>query len=434
MSNQFTLRNRSTGSATPYTTYAAARAAASSGNLIQINASIDEQILLKNGVDILISPGTTSFNADEFPLITDGGDPCVCNIYGGGTLRHDYPGQECIMLSNAYTNVSLKCQSIICIGGDTDSISGAAINISNGARFTLECDEILSEYNCAISVTGESEIFIECGRIVSGIGESTNSGAPVVNLTANGVLNVGEIICKGTGSCLHVKGGLINSKIERLITESTTEESFPTLQMSNGSGTQELILYFNEIQNFNSGEAVKVSQGKVTLIGDTIHADDNLSMNFLSPIISANVICNKIISDTKGINIDNSNQEIIIDANYIEGNIGNDGVIKSSGTSKYMLRNAKITCTDTSSNSVCIYIPNSAANLQTIQIENLILVTGNISTGDTIRRIGDNEMKIKNLGLFVNKEINLTKTPLLIGTGVTGPNANYKYIINALIV
>ncbi len=59
-------------------------------------------------------------------------------------------------------------------------------------------------------------------------------------------------------------------------------------------------------------------------------------------LVSANFQCDEIISGTKGINIDNSDEPIIIDANYIEGSNGNDGVINSASGSNYVLRNAKI--------------------------------------------------------------------------------------------
>jgi hypothetical protein len=41
----------------------------------------------------------------------------------------------------------------------------------------------------------------------------------------------------------------------------------------------------------------------------------------------------KLLASTKGINISNSDEQVIIDANFIEGSNGNDGVIKSASGS-----------------------------------------------------------------------------------------------------
>ena len=105
-------------------------------------------------------------------------------------------------------------------------------------------------------------------------------------------------------------------------------------------------------------------------------------------------------------------------------------MVRSAAGSNYVLRNARIKCTDTSADSVCIYLPDGDENDQSIEIENLILVTGNTTSGDTIKRIGSNSINIKNLGLFVNKEINESIINLQIGTG-TGTGENFKYIVSS---
>lgn len=410
MSTQVALFDRSTGSSgmpVYYATYDDARAAASSGDLIEIVPSMDQQLLLKNGVDILIKEGTWAVNADEFPLITDGGDPCVCNIYGGAIFQNAFPDQPCVKLTDPGTVLNMQCDSLLCVGGNTSSVSAPTIEITGGAKFNLVCNQIQNDYNSAIYITGGSEIFIQCNRIISGT--TSNTGAPVVVLNATGVLNADEIICKGTGTCLQITGGLVNSKIGKLITLSTSESSDPTLLLSGGSGTQELILYFNEIQNLNVGEAVKANQGKLTLIGNKIFSNDDLTLNFIHPIISAYVQCDKIISTNKGIHIENQSNQIIIDANYIEGGNGNNGVIRSALFSKYIIRNAKIVNTytgDVDPYSIGIFINYGETNSQTIELENLIIVTGNDSNDLCIKfedGLLPTTMDIKNLNLFSNK-------------------------------
>ena len=52
---EVSLKAKSTGALTYYSTYADARSAAGSGDTIQIWADLDEQIILKDGVDIFIA-------------------------------------------------------------------------------------------------------------------------------------------------------------------------------------------------------------------------------------------------------------------------------------------------------------------------------------------------------------------------------------------
>ena len=194
------------------------------------------------------------------------------------------------------------------------------------------------------------------------------------------------------------------------------------------------MLYFNEINNYNSnaGDAVKVTGGNATLIGNNIYCVNGLSLNLTDDIQSAYIKSDNIISLTKGINIDNENDPIVIEANYIEGSNGNDGVVRSATGSNYVLRNAKIKNTFTGSSSpysIGVYIEgNLSSNDQSIEIENLIIVTGTTSNDHSILRDGTTNIDIKNLGLFVKKAISENIT-LKIGTG-TGSGENFKYIIS----
>ncbi|MBK7254407.1 MAG: hypothetical protein IPI04_10975 [Ignavibacteria bacterium] len=138
----------------------------------------------------------------------------------------------------------------------------------------------------------------------------------------------------------------------------------------------------------------------------------------------------EIISKTKGINIDNNpssgNKKVIIDANIIEGSNGNDGVIRSATGSNYVVRNAKIKNTATSSPSIGIYIETGTNTLdQAIELENLIIVTGVDTTDFSLFRDGTTVgIIIKNLGLFVKKDKN-TLVTFAIGT-----STNYKYVVS----
>jgi hypothetical protein len=153
-----------------------------------------------------------------------------------------------------------------------------------------------------------------------------------------------------------------------------------------------------------------------------------MSVDLSNIVISALIQCDEIISGTKGINISNSDEQVIIDANFIEGSNGNDGVIKCNNSTNLILRNAKIKNTYTGSSSpysLGIYITDNNTN-QMIELENIIIVTGTTSNDFSIFRDGSTNIDIRNLGLFVKKAISNNIT-LKIGTGISG---NFKYIIS----
>ncbi|MCB0726054.1 MAG: hypothetical protein KDD00_01220 [Ignavibacteriae bacterium] len=246
-------------------------------------------------------------------------------------------------------------------------------------------------------------------------------------LQGTGFISADELICGGKGSCLDFKAGNITANIIKITSLETENAGYPTILLDDGSQNQNLILYFDEIQNLNSngGDAVKITEGIATLIGRRIYALNGMSVDLNNIIISALIQSDEIISETKGINISNSDEQVIIDANYIEGSNGNDGVIRSASGSNYLIRNAKITNTYTSSPSIGIYLDTGS---QTIEIENLIIVTGTETNDFSIFRNSTTNIDIKNLGLFVKKAISMHIT-LKIGTG-TGTGENFKYIIS----
>ncbi|MCY7360702.1 MAG: hypothetical protein LH629_01330, partial [Ignavibacteria bacterium] len=72
MATQISLVTAATGALTFYSNYASARTASNAGDLIQIWADLtDEQLLLKDGVDIWIAPGRIIETSQGMPLIID---------------------------------------------------------------------------------------------------------------------------------------------------------------------------------------------------------------------------------------------------------------------------------------------------------------------------------------------------------------------------
>ena len=431
MDTQTSVVTAATGAVTFYSTYASARTAANAGDLIQIWADLtDEQILLKDGVDIWIAPGRIIKTSNEMPLIIDNitgyTSPVNVNITGNGIFRNSSDKHKCVKITNSGSKITIMCDSIEGIGTDPEDSEWATVHIVNAAKFYLTCNKVSNVNQKAIYFDNEvADININADIIENG----EYAGGDVISIKGDGILNANEVICRNNGSCLNHKAGTFIANILKLTSVNEDVESAGTVHLSDGTGTQNLTLFFDEIQNLSKegGNAVTASEGILNLNGRYIYSKAGLSMDLAA---DADILVDEIISKTKGININNNpssgNKKVIIDANIIEGSNGNDGVIRSATGSNYVVRNAKIKNTATSSPSIGIYIETGTNTLdQAIELENLIIVTGVDTTDFSLFRDGTTVgIIIKNLGLFVKKDKN-TLVTFAIGT-----STNYKYVVS----
>ncbi len=433
MATQTSVVTAATGAVTFYSTYASARTAANAGDLIQIWADLtDEQILLKDGVDIWVAPGRIIKTSQSVPLILDNNtgytSPVSVNITGNGVFRNSNDKYRCVAIYNSGSKVTIMCDSLEGIGTDPEDSEWATVHIVNAAKFHLTCDKVSNVNQKAIYFDNEvADININVDVIENG----EYAGGDVISIKGDGILNANEVICRNNGSCLNHKARTFIANILKLTSVNEDVESAGTVHLSDGTGTQNLTLFFDEIQNLSKegGNAVTASEGILNLNGRYIYSKAGLSMDLAA---DADILVDEIISKTKGINIDNNptegNKKVIIDANIIEGSNGNDGVIRSATGSNYVVRNAKIKNTYTGSStpySRGIYIEgNSQANDQTIELENLIIVTGTGTLDYSIFRAGSTNIDIKNLGIFVKVDKNN-----LVSFKI-GILTNYKFIIS----
>ena len=430
MATQTSVVTAATGAVTFYSTYASARTASSAGDLIQIWADLtDEQILLKDGVDIWVAPGRIIKTSQSVPLILDNDtgytSPVSVNITGNGVFRNSNDKYRCVAIYNSGSKVTIMCDSIEGIGTDPEDSEWATVHIVNAAKFYLTCNKVSNVNQKAIYFDNEvADININADIIENG----EYAGGDVISIKGDGILNANEVICRNNGSCLNHKAGTFIANILKLTSVNEDVESAGTVHLSDGTGTQNLTLFFDEIQNLSKegGNAVTASEGILNLNGRYLYSKAGLSMDLGA---DADILVDEIISKTKGININNNpssgNKKVIIDANIIEGSNGNNGVVKSANGSNYVVRNAKIKNTTTSSPSIGIYIESGDADDQIIEIENIIIVTGTNTNDFSIFRNGmTNGIAIKNLGLFVKKD----KSSLV--TFEVGTSTNFNYIIS----
>jgi len=430
MATEVSVKAASTGTVLYYSTYSAARSTASSGDVIQIWADLDEQIILKDGVDIWIAPGRILDMTGASPTIIDNGVKCRCNIFGSGILKNSYSGgtkQECVKISDDESEIYIECDYLVGLGGTAANTWNApTVSVTNAARFSLVCNQIYSYRNSVVIISNCDNFYIKSKSVISGIESNTNVGPAVLYLNGSGSIYLDELVCNGYGSCLEQTGGIINGKILKIKTLNNGTAAHPAILVDNVSGDQLLNLNFDEIENLNStdGDAVTIAEGSAILTGRRIYSSKGLSLDLGA---NANIRCSEIISDVQGVNIHNTDPErIIIDADIIKGGIGNNGAVYAVNSANFTLRNATVTCTNTSSSSTAIYLNPGGGNL-VVEFINLIAVTGNTTWGNSVYCIpGVNDTNINNYTLFVNKVVD--GATVIIGTG-----ANHKYIIDLLV-
>ena len=432
MATQVSLKAASTGALTYYSTYAAARSSAAAGDVINIRADLNEQIILKDGVDIIITSGRILNMTSAYPTITDNGVKCICNIFGEGIILNSYTGstkQECIKITDDESEIYIECDYLSAPGGETSGAGNfPTVNVANAKKFTLYCNNIYNSRNTAVKITDCSSFFIKSKKITSGTFDtgSKNLGKSVIEFKGSGSVFADEVICDGYGSCIEQTGGIAFFKILKITTLTNATAANPTVLVDNVTGEQFLDLNFDEIQNLNTtdGDAVTLAEGKAKLTGRRIYSEKGLSLDLGA---NANIICSEIISVMQGVNITNSaSEKIILDADLIEGAGGNGGVIYAVNDANFTIRNAKIKNTSSTGSSYGIYLNPGNGN-PFITLDNVIVVTGNLTSGETIYCLtGSNETYIYNYGMFVNKVFGGVQ--LLVGD-----SSNYKVIDDILI-
>ena len=451
------------GSITPYTTYGSARADAVSGDLIQIRADLNEQILLKNLVDIWIMPGVViDFVAvsptPQGPTITDNNTAVTCNIYGMGIIKNTdttTSGRfECIKISNSNTKLSIECDYIEAVGSTVASRSGPCIYIQNGIKFHLICNKVYNKNNVAMWIgsltTPIIDINLNVKLVETGIITTLDSGGSAIITHGNGFINIDEILCRNSGHCLSHRAGDMVARIKELKTicnragQNIACVHIPST--TQGTGTQELILYFDEIQCLKgntgssevlSGSGVEATGGKSILIGRRIFSSSSYAISYGGTQTNGGLLkCDEIVSESNiAINLGTFLYEFNIIANYIEGNytgIGNSVVILTSGSSAiYTIKNSTIKNNNTSASSKGIYFEN----INPIVTLNKVKIISGSENINNIYLGNGNSIDVFNYGLFLNDGIDQDKIILKIGVGtnILDPGYNYQCIIDPLL-
>ncbi|MEO6694281.1 MAG: hypothetical protein ABIY50_09960 [Ignavibacteria bacterium] len=246
-----------------YTTYTTARIDAVSGDLIQIRSDLNEQIVLKNGVDIWIMPGVVVNNTSGITIVdvvSGTFQEVHCKIYGEGIIKNT-GGYSGIFINNSSSELSIECDYIE--GTSSGTSLFRTIYISQASRFDLKCNYILSKsVALQLGTFGGGSVFnvvqdanINVLKVETGDSNSTIIGTSIVTYS-NGFMKINEILCKNRGHCvLHVAGSML-ARIGKATTVRANlnfESTINIGQPGQTNGTEKLIMYFDEILSLGSG-------------------------------------------------------------------------------------------------------------------------------------------------------------------------------------
>lgn len=357
------------GSVSLYSDYKTARDDAVDYDLIQIRADLSEQIVLKDKVDIWIMPGVVlDYDpSSPSPTITDNNVAVECSIYGKGVIKNTRNNSSTllntILISNSNSKITIECDKI---ENDSPGLAIACIS-SNAAKFHLKCNNVFGKRGGAIFLNNSnSNINVEVTKVETGLEGDSNTGSSAVITRGNGFIKIDEILCRNTGHSLSQRAGKVLARIKKLTTINNRSGAniacVHVPSTSQGTGTEELILYFDEIQSLEgeelSGTGIEATGGKSVFIGRRVFSSTTYAFSFGGSQTKGGYFkCDEIISESSiAIQSGAYSEELNIYANKIEGNYTAAGfsvVILSTGVnshaSKLNLSNAKIKNNNTSS-------------------------------------------------------------------------------------
>ncbi|MBK9331098.1 MAG: hypothetical protein IPM96_01540 [Ignavibacteria bacterium] len=392
--------------------------------LVQIWADLDEQIILLDGVDIWIAPGVTISNSSG-DTITDNNVAVKCNISGYGKLTQTSTSFYAVCnFTNSNSKVSVKCDII-----ENESAGQACVS-SSAKKFHLECNLVYGKSHGGVYLNNNNsdDLNINAEKIVTGEITELSSGTTAIISRGNGFMHINEILCRNLGHCISHREGEITANIKKLTTKMNIANAIAAVHLDQGTGTQKLILYFDEILNFNgsfnSGIGIYLHEGKGIFIGRRVYSENEEGVDISGDNTKGYIKINEIISLNKAaIRSFSNNEQLIIDSDYIVG-FGFTGSVYIQDDANLLLKNAKIINTDDTSDSKCIVLEKPDTLLPNLTLNNVKAVTGNTSIGTIIFQAGFTGISIKNYGFFANKSLD-TGISLVIGD-----SSNFFFIVS----
>lgn len=413
-------------------------------------------------MDIWIAPGVTlDYNPPSYtyaaPTISDDGQECHCKIYGTGVIKNTFEGTtgfvyECIKTTHQNTTLSVECDYIEGIGGtNLSSLSnqGTCINV-NSDKFDLSCNRVFNQRHSAIFLgltSNTVNVNIDITKVETGIVGQTSTGTTAIISKSNGFITIGEILCNNLGHCLSHRRGTVTARIEKMTTVMNNSGfgNISTVHLSAGQGStsQKMILYFDEINCLNGASnnalcGIEFTIGTGIFIGMRVYSEilstlDGATIQIGGANIKGYLKCDNVTSPNHvALILNDSNEQITIDVNSVEfggaAGIFSNGSVSNRG--KFFIRNAKIKSISQSTSAKGIFFNNI---YPVFTLNNLKIISGSDNNSNIF--LGNNTIDVFNLGWFGNSGIDQTKIIQKVGIGIDPMDMGYNYqtIIDPLL-
>lgn len=328
-------------------------------------------------------------------------------VDGGYTWNRIFGNQfnspaQAILLNNN-VKAEIECDKIISYGNNNVSqFLGGTLEGNPIDSINLKANLIHSYYNAAlyfISNNSTSALNINVKKISTGMPNRGDVGSSVIISHAGGYLNADEIEAYGTGHCLGHRRFELTAKVKR-IKAGNNSPLFTTypVYVSQGTGTQILNLYFDEILAYNgvfgpSLDTFAMAEGYAYLKGRSISSGGFTCINMEATNNRGYLVAdvNKIMGFRAGVYANNPE--------YVEIN---NAVISASRTAglnsavalvqdKVLLKNCILYCSNTALGGYSIETQNgSGSTIKLINTWSKFNVQSGVSAAITNLNINPN--------------------------------------------
>lgn len=251
----------------------------------------NESLTLKNNADIFLNEGVTIDGTGVGITIQCSDATVTSSIYGLGTIQNS--NNYAVLINPGSLN--LQCKQII-----NYSTSYYGVYFSGG-DVSIQCDNV-STSAVGVWINSSNKLDININRIHCGISGLTGSSVPTTTAlitNGNGYVNVNEILSFNKGHCLSHRGGDVLAKVGKLWNwNNHASFAIVPLIVGQGTGTQTLKLYFDEINSTTNlatlslwaGAVDAGSQGTLHLNGRSISGNGDWAVTIRNGSITVDNI------------------------------------------------------------------------------------------------------------------------------------------------
>lgn len=260
-------------------------AVSTGGNVIvhKRATAYDENIILKNGVNITLEEGAVVTSSTASAVFSDDGVAVVCSILGSGVIKllSTASSVNCIYIGNTNSELTLECDYIELTGPPTTYSAGACIKFY-GKKINVKANKILAKSGVGIwLVLPTVEKFnLEIGEIETGIVGQPLTGTTALLTHGEGFIKINKITNNNGGHTFsHRKGKCVAYINGQYKLSNTDVVSAIACLGSQSYNDVELTLFFDEIVSLGP-TCIESGRGVMNLYGRKIWCAANSAITF----------------------------------------------------------------------------------------------------------------------------------------------------------